>query len=39
MREQIIDELDFEIMMAQKAGRADLIPGLERAIQIIEEMK
>lgn len=33
--EEIIEELEFEIVMCQKTGHAELIAGLERAIKII----
>ena len=33
-----IEELEFEIIMCQKSGKVDLIPGLERAIKIISEL-
>lgn len=32
----VIEELEFEIVIAQKGGKVDLIPGLERAITIID---
>lgn len=35
--EDILEELEFEIVMAQKAGHAELIPGLERAIKLIND--
>ena len=35
---EIIGELELEIMLAQKGGKADLIPGLERAIKLISEL-
>jgi hypothetical protein len=34
---QIIEELEFMIMNAQKTGHSSLIPGLEKAITIVEE--
>jgi hypothetical protein len=36
--EELIEEIEFDIVMCQKTGNADLIPGLERAIKIIAEM-
>jgi hypothetical protein len=38
MKEQIIEELEFEIMVAEKTGHQDLVPGLERALKIIGDM-
>lgn len=39
MKEKIVEELEFEITMAQKTGHNNLIPGLERAIKIIGDIK
>ena len=36
-KETLIEEIEFEIMMCQKSGHAELIAGLERAIKIINE--
>lgn len=35
-KDTIIEELEFEIVIAQKGGKVDLIPGLERAIKIVD---
>ena len=34
---KIIEELEFELIMASRSGNANLVPGLERALQIAEE--
>lgn len=35
---EVLEELEFEIVMCQKTGKANLIPGLERALEVIEQM-
>jgi hypothetical protein len=37
-RAEILEELEFEIVMCQKTGNADLIASLERAIKIINDL-
>lgn len=34
---ELLEELEFELVMAQKTGNADLVPGLERCINLIIE--
>ena len=35
---RVMEEIEFELMVAQRIGNANLVPGLERALQIIEEV-
>jgi len=38
-REEILEELEFELYMLTKSDKdQEMIPGLERAIKIINEM-
>lgn len=38
-KDEILEELEFELYMLAKSDKdQDLIPGLERAIQIIKEI-
>jgi hypothetical protein len=38
-KEEILEELEFELYMLDKSNKdQELIPGLERAIEIINEM-
>ena len=38
-REEILEELEFELYMLSKSDKGqELIPGLERAIKLINEM-
>lgn len=36
--EEIVEELEYEIVMCQKTGRAEYVAGLERAIEIIRDL-
>lgn len=35
----LIEELEYEMMLCQRFDSKNLLPGLERAMQIIEEMQ
>jgi hypothetical protein len=37
VKAHILEELEFELMMAERTGNANLVPGLERALMIVEE--
>jgi hypothetical protein len=38
LKMRIAEELEFELIMATRAGNADLALGLERALSIVEDM-
>lgn len=35
--DELLDELEFELVQAQKNGNHELLPGIERCIEIIIE--
>jgi hypothetical protein len=37
-KDQIVEELEFDLVLAGKAGNQSIIPGIEHALKIIEEM-
>lgn len=37
LKMRIAEEIEFEMMVAMKSGNQNLVPGLERALSIIEE--
>jgi hypothetical protein len=37
LKMRIAEEIEFELMVALKSGNPSLVPGLERALLIIEE--
>ena len=37
LKMRLAEEVEFELMIAMKSGNQALIPGLERALSIIEE--
>lgn len=37
--DELLDELEFELVQAQKNGNQELLPGIERCIDIILELK
>jgi len=37
MRLKIMEELEFELIAATRSGNSNLVPGLERALLIVEE--
>jgi hypothetical protein len=39
LKMRIAEELEFELIMASKTGNANLVPGLERALSIVEEIE
>jgi hypothetical protein len=34
---KIVEELEFELVTASRTGNSRLVPGLERALMIVEE--
>ena len=36
---ELIDNLEFEVMVCQKTGKQHLIPGIEHVIRLIEDGK
>jgi hypothetical protein len=38
IKAHILEELEFELIVSVKTGNKDLVPGLERALSIIEEI-
>jgi hypothetical protein len=38
LKNQIIEELEFELIAAARSSNQYLVPGLERAMTIIEEI-
>ena len=38
LKDQIIDELEFDLVAATKAGNQSIVPGIEHALKIIEEI-
>jgi hypothetical protein len=38
IRMRILEELEFELITASRTGNTNLVPGLERALAIIEEV-
>jgi hypothetical protein len=36
---RLAEEIEFELMVALRSGNPSLVPGLERALSIIEEME
>ena len=37
-KNQVIEEIEFDLITATRSGAESLIPGLERALEIIEEV-
>jgi hypothetical protein len=37
VKAQILEEIEFELIMAERTGNANLVPGLQRALIIVEE--
>jgi hypothetical protein len=37
--DDLIEELEYEIVLAQRFGKANLIPGIERAIEVAGQFK
>lgn len=37
--DELIEELEYELVMCQKSGKAEFVAGLERAIHILSELK
>lgn len=37
-KDEILEELEFELYMLLKSDKSELIPGLEHAIKLINEM-
>jgi hypothetical protein len=35
----VIEELSYEIILAQKLGKPELIPGIEHAIEIVSRFQ
>lgn len=38
-KDEILEELEFELYILQKSNSSELIPGLEHAIKLIVEMQ
>jgi hypothetical protein len=38
LRLRLIEEIEFELIVATKTGNSNLVPGLERALAIVEEI-